>query len=744
MNIKKYYLLLFFSTIVILLPAQSYDYRQRAAQVRAQVWAWENPEFKNYAIPDEMKNESAVILARHRQIEASANKSTWGKQFFYGNSAGELFYTDIDRRMILINDKNALAEFSEFSFKEEKDFGISTSYYSSIVNYIYVIPGARIIKPDGSVKEIDVSKSSVAITEGRNDREAYKKLAIPELQINDILDFFICEIYQLETYNIPEQFIPFYSFDYPALHNSCSLTFGKNLTIEYRSINGAPQLSRTTDSNGNTVLTAESSHIMRINDYENIRWQSPLRDLPLIRFVLLQNASKAFYKPPSARPLGVHENVPYQSIIEDTKHYLNFYQSRLYPIGHISQKARNIVYYYKKSEPSISKEKLANIIYSALNFEWRGDAPAYFNSQTFILILKNLFVFYEIPFKIGFITSKYSARKDEVLIYDDFFYMIVANSNQYFFPPYRYRIPGEIPANLQGETVTTTNYQEDYTITPVNGFKYDAVTLPETSTGENNNIMHLQVSFNPMDMQKIDIKRHAMWIGDVRNFVQPWLLLYEDWDNELRRFLKIEKSYVEELYQKRKTRDLASQVESNFEKSRKKFPEKIETEIKQYHGITPDAVKDYSFSSLGVTMENPQLEYEITYTMNDFVRYAGKNIILDAGKLIGQQWNPTENERNRNIDAYIPTRRSFESEIVIQIPDNYLVGNIEHLNVSFSNEYATFEAACTIENNTIVINTKKAYLQTFIHKDEWYKFIEILDKTNRFYSSAIIFQKKYE
>jgi len=128
--------------------------------------------------------------------------------------------------------------------------------------------------------------------------------------------------------------------------------------------------------------------------------------------------------------------------------------------------------------------------------------------------------------------------------------------------------------------------------------------------------------------------------------------------------------------------------------------------------------------------------------MGDFVRYAGGNLILDAGKLIGQQWNPTESDRNRNTDAYIPTRRIFENEIVIQIPTNYTVVNVEHLNVNFSNDYAAFEAVTVIENNTVNIKTKKTYQKSFISKEDWHHFIEILDKTNTFYSSSVVLQKK--
>ena len=747
---KRLYLFLIASTIVFSISAQSKDYQKRAAQIRADVWAWDNPAFKNYKIPDAVKNESSVILVRHRQIDATANASSLAKQLFGKNNNGKLFYTDIDRSMIRINDQTALNRYSEFSFKEEYKDKMPFSMGS---NSNFTILGARIIKPDGSVREINVPESAVNISEGKSDKNAYKKLAIPELQINDILDVFICDIYELETYNLPEQFIPFYSIDCPALKQSCSLKFGKNLTVEYRSINGAPEFSTKTDKNGDIVLNAESNNIQRINDVGNIRWLSPLRSFPMIRFVALQNASKAIFKPESARPIGVYKNIPYDKIVEDAKYYLAFNQSKLSGIRDTPKKAIEIIDNYIKLKPTLSKEELANIIFTTLNFEWRSDMPFFYPPGAFILTLDNLFKKYNIDSKAVFVTNKYGARKDEIVTYDDLSYMIAANNaTQYFSLPYRYQIPGEIPAGFQGESASTFMFQKIFAwggINPAPFAKADGnwsgtVVLPESSAKENTSKMSLNVSFNSADMQKINIDRHSVWSGDLKNDIQPQLLLYEDWDKELRRFLKIDKSYIDELNAKKSTQKQVPEVEGSFKKSREEYSKKIEDEIKQYHGSAPENVKNYAFTSLGVTSEKPQLEYDVSYTMNNFVRTAGDNFILDAGKLIGVQWNPTENERNRNVDAYIPTRRTFEREIIIRIPDNYTVGDIGSLNVNYSNEYISFNAVSVIENNTIKITATKTYNQTFIPKEEWHKMIDIIDKTNEFYARSIIFKRKIE
>lgn len=714
------------------------SYQARAAQLRAEVWAWDIPAFSDYSVPEEYAGESAVILARHRQIDATARKGS-----FWTDPAGKLFYSDIDRYMIKINDQTALNNFSEYSFKEENKSG---SLVFGDRNVELTVIGARIIKPDGTIGEVDVSRSAVSMTEGKNDKEAYKKLAIPELQKGDILDVFICEIYELTTSSLSTQFVPFFSIDYPARNYSCQLAFGKNLTIEYRSINGAPVFVKDTDAEKNIVLKAQADKVMRINDGENLRWLSSPRDLSMIRFAVLQNASKALFKPKSARPLGVHENIPYDRIVEDAKWYMAFQNSRLMYIKDTKKKVEGIVANYRTNNPDSATDELADVIYAALNFEWNNNSPYYYNPGTFTLMLDQLLKDNGIESRIGYATSKYDARKDEVVVADDLYSMIAANNGgRLYFLPYRYRVPGEIPPALQGETATV------FTLIKISGNAYgpskidagplELITIPQSRAEDNVNHTRIEASVSSEDNGKLLIRRNSRWTGGLKPEVQSWLLLYENWDTTVRRSLHIDKSFIDELNEKRRTRKLIDNVEGNLEKQREKYAETIKREIVSYHNAEPGEVKEYAFTSFGVTKAQSDLIYDVTYVMDGFVRTAGENLILEIGKLIGIQWNPTDNERARNVDAYIPTARIFENEISFKIPEGYKAGSIENLNVNYSNEYISFESNAAIDEDNIVIRAKKTYHKAFISKDDWDSLINVIDKTNDFYSGSVILRK---
>lgn len=721
-----------------------YTYKVKSTAIRKEVWAWEIPAFSNYSVPEEYANESAVILARHRHIEAAAEKSSFKRSFFYGTKSGQLTYVDTDRWLIKINDQSALDNFSEFSFKEREKFG--QSMLNS--NVLLTIFGARVIKTDGTINEIDISQEAVSMTEGKANQEAYKKIAIPGMQKGDILDVFICEIYELETFNIPEQIIPFYTIDSPALNYSCQLTFGPNLTVEYRSINGAPLLEKTTDEDGNIELRAREDEIMRINDIENLRWLSSARDLPAIRFVVLQNASKVFLKPDSARPLGVHENVSSEDIIDDATWFMAYHKGAFPATKNLQKKVYEIINNYKNDNPELSAADLADVIYASLNYEWRGTR---FNSGIFILLLDQFFKENGIESKIGFTTNKYDARAKEVVASSDLYYVITAdNGSRIFFGPSWNIIPGMIPPGLQGEEATTFPLHKignnPFSSPVFNVNRIDTgpkiiVEIPESSPEENVNITSIEVSILPGNNHKLSIKRNSKWTGALMADMQSLLILYEDWETEIRKYLGIDKGIIDELNEKRKTRKFTEQMAGIFEKARNGYSETIESEIVLYHNTNPDEVMEYSFSGLGLTKARPELEYEISYIMDGFIRTAQDNILLDAGKLIGIQWDPTDNDRNRNVDAYIPTARIFSNEILINIPEGYIVDDISHMNVNYCNEYMAFETNTTIEDGKIFIEAQKSYLKAFIPKEDWAKLIEIADKANDFYSSSIILKK---
>ena len=122
------------------------------------------------------------------------------------------------------------------------------------------------------------------------------------------------------------------------------------------------------------------------------------------------------------------------------------------------------------------------------------------------------------------------------------------------------------------------------------------------------------------------------------------------------------------------------------------------------------------------------------------MKKAGDNLLLDAGKLIGGQWIPTEKERKRDWNAYLSSPMSIENEIVIDIPEHYTVEGIENLNKNIDNECGRFTSSATIDEGKLRITTSKVYKKKFVSKNDWNILLNMIDVTNDFYSQSVMFK----
>lgn len=711
------------------------DDTEHDKQVNAEVWGWNLPQFSNYSVPEKYRNESAVIIARYRKVEAKRQN----KFASFLQSCGlspNLYYTDTERFLIKINDKAALNDFSEISFKKEFK---TNGYYG--FNKFRTLIGARIIKPDGTIHEVDVANEAVSVTEGKNNKEAYKKLAIPDLQIGDILDYYIHKEKDLESENAPSMVFAFFS-EYPTLSYSVHCEFGKKLTVEYRSINGAPEMKVTNSDNKTTVLDAEKQNLLKTDNIESMRWASALRDLPMIRMQVLNNTSDLIYKPASARKSGVYSNIPYEDILNDTKCTLATQKSQMFGLKDINKKATAAIQNYKQLYPDATQEALAVYIYEALRLYWPRNLN-YFPPSQFIIRLEQLLKENQIECKLGFTTSKYGARTNEITSTEDLYSIVIANDNKQLFSLTRfYGTATEIPAFIQGEkasTIAVTSYSKNNPagITG-DGGEY---LIPQSTADQNKNTVKMQVSFSQSNPAELVINRENRYTGDLKNDLQNLLNLDEDWNTAMRKYLFIDKTLFEEMEEDKTSRKYIDEYKAYFDKERKEQKDNFKQEVSLYHDFVPKEVLSFSMDTLGITPASPDLQYTVKYSIEGLVKKAGNNLMLDAGKLMGAQWAPTDQERNRSVNAIMPTPRTYINDIQVEIPKEYEVQGIENLNSRIDNEYGSFTSTASVTGNTLRILTQKVYKKSFVPVSDWAELLKMIDETNKCYTQSVFLKR---
>jgi hypothetical protein len=158
-----------------------------------------------------------------------------------------------------------------------------------------------------------------------------------------------------------------------------------------------------------------------------------------------------------------------------------------------------------------------------------------------------------------------------------------------------------------------------------------------------------------------------------------------------------------------------------------------------YENITD--VTEFTLNADGRTWRKQELNYTNKFQLTDMVKIAGDNLLVSVPGLIGEQLFISQDERKREIDAFMSFPRSLRNIINFTIPDGYRVVGIQSLNTSVDNEVGTFAVQASIEANKLTILVKKVYKQTIIKKENWSKMLEMLDAAFNFSQKKVLLKK---
>jgi hypothetical protein len=122
---------------------------------------------------------------------------------------------------------------------------------------------------------------------------------------------------------------------------------------------------------------------------------------------------------------------------------------------------------------------------------------------------------------------------------------------------------------------------------------------------------------------------------------------------------------------------------------------------------------------------------------------AGKNYILEIGKMIGDQIKLEKSElTTRQTDIWIPYARTIENTIVLNIPADYTVDGLQDLNTSVDNESGSFVSTAKVDGDKLVITTRKLYKKDFDKKEAWPNYVAFLEPAYKFSQAKIVLKKK--
>lgn len=717
------------------------EYKERADAVRQEVWNWDIPAFKKVpAIPADDKS-SAIVIARHVDLKASSSRKI--KYIGIGFKVQkDIFYSNTAREMVKLNDKVALDEYSQFSFSK---FRSLNSYFHK--GLATTIVGVRIIKPDGTMKEVNVDEEQVHEEEGKQQKS---KLAIPGLQVGDVIDYFV-RVEELKDINSAVDAQTFIlGDDKPIMQYSVHCEISDKYFVRYRTANGAPDFKVKKDDDGAVFdLLVKNIPSLPVD-----LWMSPYRQIPMIRMDILfgtrleegQKAGEIRHNPVPAEA----KNVATKKLVAEA---MPFWLAS----GGLKNGVKDLMKQYKSENgKKVPEDSVASYIYYAFRYlafykvedkdkimvgqDRNYSVP---DNRKFLQFLHEVFRGLDIRTEFVLVTSRYGPGQDELLNAEDYEYMLRTQSAKPLFmcADGAFTNCNYVPAEYEGQEapiVDLKNYGQfkgKRDVPP--GVE---IKLKETTAEENTQIEQMKISLNE-DMQLVNINRHTVLKGSLRQGEQKRLLLFEDYYEEERKMLGVRKSIFEQFSDSRGKNTLPQEYKNAFAKAREEQKDHFNEEIKDQFDVAARELQSYNIEKMGLHHTDPDFVYNTKFTLEGLVKRAGNNYILEAGKLIGSQLKVKPEQRDRKVDIYQPFARSFEYDIELAIPKGYHLEGADKLNRQVDNECGSFTVKAAVEADKLKLHIRKVYKNSFVPVAKWGNLLQVIDAASDFENQKVLFKK---
>lgn len=687
------------------------DYLKLAQKVRQEVWSSTPADFQKRTVPDRYKNASAVILSYYRELSTDYYRKATADLVLNLRLTRQIDCTDMERMLIQINDKKALKDYSEFTFKTK-----SRKWTWGYHHKTQTVLGIRVIKKNGNVQEVSLD-DYVDVKEGKNDKDLSQKIAVPGLEVGDCIDVFSLD--QIDTQE--QQLDPFYFVlrqDEPVLYTKVHCVLDQSLATVYRTMNGAPDFTQTTDKDKNAVLDMVMDKPV---DAESSIWYNSLEQSPFIEMYITPTKAKVAVVEKAMRQKGVRGNPDVTPILQDDWKLLKSYVSKggYSPAG-LPSTYKSVFKSAKKE--GMSAEEKADRIYS---FEYVSGGASQRVFNTVANYLRKLGV----EIEMGITTPFGALPVDKLINYNSTsWFFRLKGTDVYYFPGTYPKVASEIPYIYQGRKA----YMQD---------SEEQITIPVSQAEANKSVNDMVVK---LDGTKLDISRKVTYSGEQKMYgqslVSPDNTLFGSSQLEAYwRYLKYDDKDPYSCYTKKESAEL----KGAFNEYRKNAIDPFKSEISSYHDADPVQVGGYGVDCVGIRRDSSNFVYHVDYVMDGMVKRAGNNYLLSVGKLIGSSLKLEGKDRERIDDVWRKMAFVDEWNIEIPLPQGYKVSAeaLKKIETSVANECGEFTVKATAGNESVKVYVRKCFAHRVEPVSNWSKLLALVDACSAFTDKQMVIAK---
>jgi hypothetical protein len=697
---------------------------QDDVKIREFFWGKNDPHSKTISIPDKWKNESAVMIYKYEFHD-------------YHKFGSNVNYTSALRNRVKLLDEAAVKEFSEFTFKERfsSDKGWSRRAGKNIL-------GIKVVKPDGKETIINVSKEAV-------DADKEKKIAIPNLEIGDIIDYYL---HSEEPFKSQLEM----GFDpvertlgdvYPIMDYKLIFQTENDFFLNFATYNGAPELKEIPSNKGGERHYEFAAKDIEKNEFP--RWFYPLIELPCYKFQVFFARSGKFEKRAEAF-LSEKESIVKSTVSKED--VFNYYNTKFRPygdLGHIEkflkgksfssdeEKVREVYYFTRHQyftqyiEAFVAKD--ANIFYP---FDLYPNAIFFQKEEEFINHFMAFLKDNKIPYDIVIGTARYNGPITDLLIQQNITILLRVNTTNPVYLEFFTPFSSADQFNYQLENTKAYLLQISKNKKVVDS---EMISLPGSTKKDNVSKSVSKVKLNE-DLNSIKVDRENYFSGHYKPSEQSNKLYFFDYVYD-----DYEKYGTTSLLEKVKNKKKKDQYQKEFDALIAKYKdsqkENFTNSVKEEFGHD---VEDYTMNieNSGRFGSKEPMAYKESFTIKDhYIKKAGNNIILELGKFLTSQIELSEKEKNRPNNIHMSFPRQIEHEIQFEIPEGYTASGLDKFNKNAVNETGGFVSSVTQNGNLITIKTTKSYNNYYEPNSNWNKMIDFLEDAFQFTQEKILLKK---
>ena len=675
------------------------------------VWDDTDPDFGISSVPDKWKEESGVIIAQKTR-------------FSFDKDANKLAVYEITRRRIKLNDRDAVNSYSSVYFR------IGSANDGA---------GIKVIKANGSVQDVSlrnavyvednddvpstftpyIGKASTYLDKSKS-RVIFFKIAVPDLDPGDIIDYGTI-FYDDNTVKKMSyiEFDPIYfvcTREYPVLSQKFEIDTDNNSFVNSKSTMGAPAFKET--GNANAEYSWEDRNREKIPD---TKWVNRMIEFPMLKFQIVfsrsENRSDLFIGDRGE----LKQTISPDELAKKMNHLYNRLDGSMY-YSMAKAYLKQIGYADLREEDFIQK---TYYILRHMSF-YRANG---FSSELFASCLTQCLELKSIPYELV-VTAPLTLTKPGDIIFrtepewmvkvkDKFIFNATIFSNPYDFKEEFLNTPAYIIS--LGKTPTAT-----------------PLTLPATKADDNITTNTITASMDTATRNmKVQLQRAATGLAK-KKYNYQGLVYTTAFDDDHRSY-----GGEDDVRASMKGAALDSYEEKLRERKKEDKTRKLETMKNEldddYDNLT--AYTEFTLNSDGRTWRKQELNYTNKFELGDMVKIAGDNLLVAVPGLIADQLWISQDNRKREVDAYMQYPESIRNIINFTIPAGYKVVGIQSLNTNIDNAVGTFAVQASVEGNTLNILVKKHYKQTTVKKEDWSKLLEMLDAAYNFSQKKVLLKK---